>query len=287
MVVIRGKWNKKTYTLLEKIGEGAFGEIFKVRDSIGFIRAIKISKNTSSITREYYVMDKLKSLLSIPKVYDYDDWEIEGSIYHFIVMDYIRGDNLKEYAKKNKLSLNTIFDMGLKIAKFLEDVYKLGFKYTDMKLENILLDNGKHIYFIDFGGVVEKNKSMIEYTPCYNLISWRNAKNNKYSEQIIFTTSMIIVSLIFNREYSPVIYELAEIITKIEASRLSKNIKNILKSGLMGTYVSLSKYKSDLIKLSWNFKNTHIEFQMIDYFFVGSIIFCIFSIIFGIKVWFF
>lgn len=287
MVVIKGKWNKKSYTLLEKIGEGAFGKIFKVRDSIGAIKAIKISKNTSSITREYYIMDKLKSLPSIPKVYDYDDWEIEGRIYHFIVMDYIRGDNLKEYARKNKLSLKIIFDVGLKIANFLEDVYKLGFKYTDMKLENILLVNDDCIYFIDFGGVVEKNKSMIEYTPCYNLISWRNSKNNNYIEQIIFTTSMIIVSLIFNREYSPIIFELKEIITKIEASRLNKNIKSILKSGLSGTYVSLRKYKSDLMKLSWNSKNTHIEIHKIDYFFIGSIIFCMFSIIFGIKVWFF
>ena len=287
MVVILGKWNKNNYTLLEKIGEGAFGEIYKVKDEKGYIKALKISKNTSSITREYYIMDRLKSLKSIPKAYDFDDWEMEGSIYHFVVMDYIEGDNLKDYAKENKLSLKIIFNIGLNIANFLEDVYKLGYKYTDMKLENILLDKHKSIYFVDFGGVVEKNNSTVEYTPSYNLFSWRSSKCNNYDENIIFSTTMIIISLIFKREYSPVLFNLEEIIFKVETSNLNENMKYILKSGLKGTYASLSKYKTNLMKLSCDSQKTYRGFHKIDYFFACSIIFFVFSLLIGIKVWLF
>ena len=287
MVVIEGKWNENNYTIIEKIGEGTFGEILKVKNGKGNTVALKVSKNTSSITREYYIMDRLKSLNAVPRIYDYDDWKLDGSIYHFIAMDYIQGDNLKDYRKKNKLTLKIIFKIGLSIASFLEDVYRLGFKYTDIKMENILLDENGTMYFVDFGGVVEKNSSIVEFTPCYNMISWRNSKYNKYTENVIFSTTMILITLIFNREYSPIQYDLRDIILKVETSNLNFNAKKFLKNGLMGTYTSLRKYKFDLIKLSCNSQNVYRGFHKIDYFFVGSIIFFAFSIIYVIKVWFF
>ena len=287
MLVMEGKWNKNKYTIIEKIGEGAFGKLFKGKNARGDIVAIKISNNTSSITREYYIMDKLKSLDCVPRVYDYDDWELKNTIYHFIVMDYIQGDNLKEYSKKNNLKLKTVFNIGLHIANFLEDVYRIGFKYTDIKLENILIDENKNIFFVDFGGVVEKSSSMVEFTPSYNMISWRNSNYVNYKENIVFSTTMILISLIFNREYNPILFDLRDIILKVEATNLNTDIKSFLNGGLVGTYKSLSKYKSYLIRLSCNSQSIHREFNKIDYFFISSIIFFALSIIYGLKVYFF
>lgn len=287
MLVMEGKWNQNKYTIIEKIGEGAFGKLFKGKNARGDTIAIKISSNTSSITREYYIMDKLKCLDCVPRVYDYDDWELKNTIYHFIVMDYIQGDNLKEYSKKNKLNLKTVFNIGLHMAIFLEDVYRIGFKYTDIKLENVLIDENKNIFFVDFGGVVEKSSSTVEFTPSYNMISWRNSNYVNYKENIIFSTTMILISLIFNREYNPILFDLRDIILKVEASKLNMNVKTFLKRGLMGTYKSLRKYKIDLIKLSCTSQSPCREFNKIDYFFIGSIIFFALSIIYGFKVWFF
>ena len=59
MLVMEGKWNQNKYTIIEKIGEGAFGKLFKGKNARGDTIAIKISSNTSSIAREYYIMYKL------------------------------------------------------------------------------------------------------------------------------------------------------------------------------------------------------------------------------------
>lgn len=282
-----GKWNKNCYTIMEKIGQGNYGKLYKCRDQKGNIQALKLSLSFSSITREYNILKRLNHLKCIPNVYDYDDCIYQDNLYHFIVMDFIEGINLKEYLLMYKFPLNEVYSIGLKIYIFLEKLYELGYKYTDIKLENILINKNLDIFVVDFGGVIEMDISTIEYTPCYNLLSWRDPCSKEYQEHMIFNTTMVLLSLIFNKEYSPLMFELEDIIVKIKNSTLNKDIKNVLISGLMGTYISSNKYKEDLIKLSCTSHRFDTGFDKIDCFFVGSIVFFICAILIGVKVCFF
>src|SRR5690606_41713907 len=99
---IKGKWKGKEYKVIKLIGKGNFGKVYMVKDIMGQVRTMKISKDTLSITNEYNSMIALKELNFIPNVYDFDDWEYNGDVFHYIVMEYIPGINLKELINNKK-----------------------------------------------------------------------------------------------------------------------------------------------------------------------------------------
>lgn len=280
---LKGKWNRNIYYIVEKIGKGTFGTVYKVLDERNKVKVLKMSKDTSSITREYYTMEKLKSLDFVPGVYDFDDIQAKGEIYHFIVMDYIQGQTLKEVSRKNKLDIEEIFQIGYVIVDSLEKVYNMGYMYCDIKLENIILTGKNEVCFVDFGGAVEKNSPIIEYTPNYNMISWKKNESGNYFGNIIFSTTMILTTMFLRKEYHPFLFSLKDIDEKIKNTNLNKEIKKFLQRGLNGNYGSLNEYKNDLKKLSYHFGGFREEIDKIDYFFVGSIIFFIFSLLMGKK----
>ena len=283
MNFLQGNWNKNIYYNIEKIGKGGFGTVYKVLDEGNKERVLKMSKDTSSITREYYTMENLKNLDFIPTVYDFDDFQYKGEIYHFIVMDYIPGENLKEVSKKNKLKIEEVFQIGYFIVDSLEKIYNIGYRYYDIKLENIILTRKNAVYFVDFGGVAEKNSHIVEYTPNYNMISWKKNESGNYFENIIFSTTMVLITMFLRKEYHPFLFTLEDINEKIKNTNLDKEIKKFLQRGLNGKYGSLNEYKSDLKKLSYHFGGFSKKTDKIDYFFVGSIIFFIFSLLMGKK----
>lgn len=280
---LKGKWNRNIYYIVEKIGKGTFGTVYKVLDERNKQKVLKMSKDTSSITREYYTMEKLKSLDFVPEVYDFDDFQAKGEIYHFIVMDYIQGQTLKEVSRKNKLDIEEIFQIGYVIVDSLEKVYNMGYMYCDIKLENIILTGKNEVCFVDFGGVVEKNSPIIEYTPNYNMISWKKNESGNYFGNIIFSTTMILTTMFLRKECHPFLFSLKDIDEKIKNTNLNKEIKKFLQRGLNGNYGSLNEYKNDLKKLSYHFGGFREEIDKIDYFFVVSIIFFIFSLLMGKK----
>ncbi len=88
-------------------------------------------------------------------------------------MDYISGENLKEIIKNGgELNNRHIFKIGLRLLYIMKEIDNLGFKYTDIKLENILLTRAGDIYLIDHGSLIEKNQPTKEYTQVYNINSW-------------------------------------------------------------------------------------------------------------------
>ncbi len=78
---IKGKWKGNEYKLIGLIGVGNFGKVYMVRDIDGNVKAMKISKDTLSITNEYNAMIALKDLEFVPIVYELDDWEYNKDIF--------------------------------------------------------------------------------------------------------------------------------------------------------------------------------------------------------------
>jgi len=77
--IIIGKWNSNKYLVLEKIGQGAIGTVYKVKDSNGAVMALKISQEIGSITREYNSMRDLGEIRCIPRIYDIDDYILDNN----------------------------------------------------------------------------------------------------------------------------------------------------------------------------------------------------------------
>lgn len=278
---IKGKWKGNEYKLIGLIGVGNFGKVYMVRDIDGNVKAMKISKDTLSITNEYNAMIALKDLEFVPIVYELDDWEYNKDIFHYIVMEYIFGINLKKLMG-SALESRNIFKIGLILVNMFKRIDILGYKYTDIKLENIILDSKGRIYFIDFGGLIEKEMPTKEYTPIYNINSWNVGFNYNHQMEVMFSITMIMISLIGNTEYNPLVYSLEQIKAKIQTFPLRKDQIQFLCNALDGKYKTFSQYEKVLSnRISYNKKNNSLN--KIDYVLIASIVSFVFVIIMSVR----
>lgn len=243
-----GKWNHNKYTVLSKLGEGGIGAVYKVKDCKGNTRALKISKDINSISREFKMMTKLKSIKSIPRAYDMDDYKKNGNIYYFLVMEYIEGYNIKEILKYSNMKVKDIIGIGIILLNVLEKIHRMGYVYADLKPENIMIDKrGKRVSFIDFGGVVEVGQGIKEYTPAYNILSWGvDGKNN--TAYLVFSVAMIIISILLKKEFNPLVDNLHQIHSHIKLLMIDTKLKKRLIKALRGEINDIKIFKAELKK---------------------------------------
>jgi len=144
------------YELLEKIGEGGMGIVYKAKCTLlnRFV-AVKILKaklgdDEDFITRFKREANSIASLshTNIVNIYDVG---LENNI-NFIVMEYIKGKTLKQIIKENVRlnSLNTV-NIAFQIAKALQYAHKNNIIHRDIKPDNILITEDNIVKLTDFG----------------------------------------------------------------------------------------------------------------------------------------
>lgn len=142
-----------SYYILEKLGEGGFAEVYKVKKNNKFY-AMKIIKMNApknilkSVETEIKLLGELSKSpncnKSIACIYEgYRD----GDTFR-IIMEYIKGDTLGSLV--DELSPSNIINIFLQSVKTLEYIHEHGVLHRDIKPDNIMYDNGK-IVFVDFG----------------------------------------------------------------------------------------------------------------------------------------
>ncbi|QIB28060.1 protein kinase domain-containing protein [Caloranaerobacter azorensis] len=240
---IEGKWYKNEYTILKKIGQGGVGTVYKVVDYKGYIKALKISEDIMSLTREFEILQKLPLLDNIPRVYEIDDWVYRNKRYYYFVMEYIEGNNLKEIINRGKLSIKDILGISLVLLEMMNKLYQLGYIYGDLKLENIIINRRtKKIMFVDFGGVFKKDGCIKEFTPTYDINSWGIENKNLHIERLIFSTTMLIVCLITKREYNPFRTSMKKMLYIVDSLNISEKLKVFIKDGLLNKFNDINCY---------------------------------------------
>jgi serine/threonine protein kinase len=143
----------KNYALLEKLGEGTYGMVYKALDkNTGSHVAIKKYKDDGcdgvqpSIIREISI---LKSLSGAENVVQLQTIFTEGRDV-FVVMEYLE-NNLKNYCRKNKLKHCDIKRIMYQILNGMNHCHEKGIMHRDMKTENILVASDGYIKLADFG----------------------------------------------------------------------------------------------------------------------------------------
>jgi serine/threonine-protein kinase len=272
---IQGQWTKKSYTIIKSLGEGGVGEIYLVRDSEGRILALKLSTDIISITKEYNFLVKFSHKSFVPKVYDLDDYIINGKHYHYFTMEYIRGDNLKKTLKKSSIELRTKLRLMCIIIQILRQFNEEGYVYTDLKHENIMIDREKgQIKLIDLGSLVQIGSSVKEYTPMYDRLSWGKGKRIADKSYQIFAIAILFISLIQNRSLDPTRDKLDLILSNVK-KKLPNKLYNVIScciEGQLCDYDTLYKEIScsaeehrgpDNVKRSLNFIIGALSFALI------------------------
>ena len=192
--MIRNSSINNKYTIIKKIGEGAFGTVYKGIDNDSQKNvAIKIENiDKSRLKHENAIYKYMKHTLGFPKIYDciYKNNEV------IFIMEYLGPnlDNLFEFCKR-RFSLKTVLMIAIQVLNRIEIFHNKGFIHRDIKPDNFLIgiDTKKsRIYMIDFGlskkiisstGIHVSYRSDKSFTGSYRYSSIRNHKGIEQSRR--------------------------------------------------------------------------------------------------------
>ena len=143
------------YQLLERIGDGAFGAVYRaLQPQVGREVAIKSIHaelaNDPGFIRRFEREAQLVARLEHPHVVPlYDYWRDADGAY--LVMRFLRGGSLRERLEKDgslaALEASSILDQ---IAEALSAAHRQGIIHRDVRPENVLLDDEGNAYLSDF-----------------------------------------------------------------------------------------------------------------------------------------
>ncbi len=152
------------YIILEKVGEGGFGLVYKARDQqrrgrLVAVKQINLSaltpkemmEATDSYNREIKLLPRLHHR-NLPGFHDH----FTDSAHWYVVMDFIDGITLEEYVQKlrrKRLPLRQVQEIGLVLSDVLHYLHtqKPPIIFRDIKPSNIMFTRSGRYYLIDFG----------------------------------------------------------------------------------------------------------------------------------------
>ena len=145
------------YEIIKKIGDGGMAFVYKAKDILlNRIVAVKVLRPEFVDDDEFLGKFKREAeavaSLSHPNIVNVYDVGEDGKV-HYIVMEYIDGQNLKEIIKnEGPLDEYTALDITKQIAMALSAAHKKGIIHRDIKPHNILISNeGRVVKVADFG----------------------------------------------------------------------------------------------------------------------------------------
>lgn len=145
------------YEIINKVGDGGMAFVYKAKDRLlNRTVAVKVLRPEFVDDEEFLMKFKREAeavaSLSHPNIVNVYDVGEDGKV-HYIVMEYIDGQNLKEIINdEGTLDEYTALDITKQIARALGAAHKKGIIHRDIKPHNILISNeGRAVKVADFG----------------------------------------------------------------------------------------------------------------------------------------
>jgi serine/threonine protein kinase/Tfp pilus assembly protein PilF len=144
------------YKVLEKLGEGGMGMVYKATDS-RLMRTVALKFLPPELTRDpaakerFITEARAASALehhNICNVHSVDETE-DGQM--FIAMACYEGENLEDKIRRGPLKIEEALDVVLQIARGLEMAHKKRIVHRDIKPRNIIVTDDGVVKIIDFG----------------------------------------------------------------------------------------------------------------------------------------
>src|ERR1700757_2696282 len=125
------------FEILEKLGEGGMGAVYKARDTrLDRIVAIKIC--TGRFTERFEREARAISSLNHPHICALYDIGREDTV-EFLVMEYLEGESLEARLRKGALPIEEALRIAVQIASALDTAHRRGVIHRDLKPGNVML----------------------------------------------------------------------------------------------------------------------------------------------------
>ncbi len=158
------------YRILEQVGQGGFGSVYKAADTSFGDRLValkemeqkglspqEIAEAAAGFKREALLLANLRHP-HLPRIYDH----FSDSGRWYLVMDYIEGETLEAYQQevipdqhtgKRHLPVEEVLDSGIQLCTVLDYLHtrQPPIIFRDLKPANVMRTHDKHLYLIDFG----------------------------------------------------------------------------------------------------------------------------------------
>ncbi len=143
------------YEVVEKLGEGGMGLVFKARDlQLGRFVAIKVltsAAHDSDSRRARFVQEaRAASSLNHPNIVTiHDILNVDQS--DCIVMEFVRGETLEEIIHAGKIPVADCLKYAVQVADALCAAHRIGIVHRDLKPANVMVTPEGLVKVLDFG----------------------------------------------------------------------------------------------------------------------------------------
>jgi serine/threonine protein kinase len=142
------------FTLLDHLGQGAFGTVWKARDTeLDRSVAVKIPRKDglSPAEAEQFLREaRAAAQLRHPNIVPvHEVGREDGTLY--IVSDFIEGLSLADWLTGQQLTTREAAELCVTIAEALHHAHEAGVIHRDLKPANIMLDGDGRPHILDFG----------------------------------------------------------------------------------------------------------------------------------------
>ena len=143
------------YKLLDKLGSGGMGEVWKAEDT-KLRRTVALKFLSTETVADHELKARLIREAQASASLDHSNicqvfgiHEEEGQT--FIAMAYIDGPSLADRSKERPLPVGEALDLAIQIAEGLQEAHEKGIVHRDIKPQNVMLTAKGQVKIMDFG----------------------------------------------------------------------------------------------------------------------------------------
>jgi serine/threonine protein kinase len=143
------------YRLIEKIGEGGMGVVWKAMDTT-LEREVAVKLLPETVAQDagrlarFQREAKLLASLDHPNIATVFGLE-QANDFQFLVMELVHGENLDERLGRVRLSLDEVLTLGVQVTDALDNAHANGIIHRDLKPANVMVTRDGKVKVLDFG----------------------------------------------------------------------------------------------------------------------------------------
>lgn len=158
------------YEIVSKLGSGGMAVVYKAVDTVlNRMVTVKILQEQFASNQQFVIRFRkeaqaVAALSSHPNIVNVFDVGCSEDGDHYLIMEYVEGETLKEVINKNgSLSVKESLDYTNQILAGLSHAHSYGVIHRDIKPQNIIITHGNQVKIMDFGLAMNLSDSTMTY----------------------------------------------------------------------------------------------------------------------------